>query len=148
MILKHVRVPDKQQHQGCSGRERPCYSEPRTLVRERSASAVLLDCRKHVPLWCSLVWPDFQFLWYTQDKRKYYLLITYITINSAHSPGFESIHLQSGLDWLIIFFSYLWYHLEFLLCFDIQYITVVTCVTFYTEYRLGISVQFLFWMNR
>lgn len=128
-VFSILTAPDRQQHPGCSGRERPCYSEPHTLVRERSASAVLWDCRKHVPLWCSLVWPDSQFLWTTQqDKRnhlwgrKYYLLNARITINSAHSARLEAIHLLSGSDLaLITCFSYWLYRLDrVLLCFEIH----------------------------
>lgn len=70
-------VPDKQQHQGYSGRERPCYSEPHTLLRVRSASAALLDCRKHAPRWRSSVWPDFLFLWNTKQIKKHLWGVNY-----------------------------------------------------------------------
>lgn len=87
----HV-IPDKLLHRGYSGQERPCYSELHTLPRARSASAVLLDCRIHVPLRRSSVWRDFLFLWERRHKNrlmkkmgKYFRWVTYIDISSTSS---------------------------------------------------------------
>lgn len=111
-------VPDKLQHQGYSGRERPCYSELHTLLRVRSASAALWDCRKHAPLWRSSVWPDFLFLWNTKQIKKHLWGVNYplfatnrnefSTLSTAWVNPFVFLILTftCGLEFIFWFYTY------------------------------------------
>lgn len=63
-------IPGKRLRRGYSRQERPCYSELRTPLRARSASAALSGCRKHVPLWSFSVWWDFLFPWRRRCKNR------------------------------------------------------------------------------
>lgn len=124
-------VPDKLQHQGYSGPERPCYSELHTLLRGHSASAALLDCRKHAPLWCSSVWPDFLFLWNTKQIKKYLWEVNY-PLFATNRNEFSTL----STAWVNPFDS------NFYLSFNVYFVILYTLVAFAT-FHIG----YLRWLH-